>query len=247
MESAGTGNWIGKHDELADVSDNDRTSKDERRPEARFRPSFLLKALACAARHRKPLARRVDGNDAMQRNSSPSRMVIVQVAGRGRKGNTMAQKANSLAHAKWMCRCHIVSCPKHGRKAICSRCPEGLGMIPSQPCQWKGAEMMEGHLMPDHVHMPAGIPPRIGVPGFMGCLKGKSALLMSGKACEPQVQVREQEVLGRGLLRLGRRHERGHDREVHQGAGSCGHRPRQAQRQGVRGPVQQEIGRHMPV
>ena len=56
-------------------------------------------------------------------------------------------------------------------------------MIPSQPCQRKGAEMMEGHLMPDHVHMPAGIPPRIGVPGFMGCPKGKSALLMSGKAC----------------------------------------------------------------
>ena len=30
--------------------------------------------------------------------------------------------------------------------------------------------------------------------GLHGCLKGKSALLMSGKACEPQVQVREQEV-----------------------------------------------------
>ena len=53
--------------------------------------------------------------------------------------------------------------------------------------------------MPDHVHMLAGIPPRIGVPGFMGCLKGKSALLMSGKACEPQVQVREQEVLARSM------------------------------------------------
>ncbi len=87
--------------------------------------------------------------------------------------------------------------------------------------------------MPNHMHMLAGIPPKIGVSSFMGCLKGKSALLMSGKACEPQVQVREQEVLGRGLLRLDRRHERGHNREVHQGAGSCGHRPRQAQRQGV--------------
>jgi putative transposase len=125
-------------------------------------------------------------------------MVIVQVAGRGRNENTMAQKANSLAHAKWMCRCHIVSCPKHGRKAICSRCPEGLGMIPSQPCQWKGVEMMEGHLMPDHVHMLAGIPPRIGVPGFMGCLKGKSALLMSGKACNLKYKFGNREFWAEG-------------------------------------------------
>ncbi len=196
-------------------------------------PFIYLKALACAARHRKPPAVRVDGNDAMQRNSSLSRMAIVQVAGRERKENTMAQKADSLAHTKWMCRYRIVFCPKHGRKAICSQYREDLGEILRNLCHRKQVETMEGHLAPDHVHMLAGIPPRIGVPGFMGCLKGKSALLMSGKACEPQAQVREQEVLGRGLLHPGRRPGRGHDREVHQGAGSCGHRPRQAQRQGV--------------
>ncbi len=95
----------------------------------------------------------VDGNDAMQRNSSPSRMVIVQAAGRERKESTMAQKASSLAHTKWMCRCHIVSCPKHGRRAICSQCREDLGTILRQLCQWKGVETMEGHLAPDHVHM----------------------------------------------------------------------------------------------
>ena len=149
-------------------------------------------------------------------------MVIVQVAGRERKESAMAQKANGLARTKWMCMYHIVSCPKHGRKAICSQCRKDLGTIIGQPCQWKGVETMEGHLMPDHVHMLAGIPPKIGVSSFMGCLKGKSALPMSGKACEPQVQVREQEVLGRGPLRARRRHERGHDRVAHQGAGSCG-------------------------
>lgn len=39
-------------------------------------------------------------------------------------------------------------------------------------------EIMEGHPMPDHVHMSAGIPPKISVPGFMGYLKGKSSLMM---------------------------------------------------------------------
>ncbi len=41
-----------------------------------------------------------------------------------------------------------------------------------------GVEAIEGHLMPDHVHMPAGIPPKLSVSSFMGYLKGKSSLLM---------------------------------------------------------------------
>ena len=52
--------------------------------------------------------------------------------------------------------------------------------------------------MPDHVHMPAGIPPRIGVPGFMGCLKGKSALLMSGKACNLKHKLRDRKFWAEG-------------------------------------------------
>ena len=40
---------------------------------------------------------------------------------------------------------------------------------------------MEGHLMPDHVHMLVSIPPRISVSSFIGYLKGKSALMMSDK------------------------------------------------------------------
>lgn len=40
---------------------------------------------------------------------------------------------------------------------------------------------IEGHLMPDHVHMLVSIPPRISVASFMGYLKGKSALMMFDK------------------------------------------------------------------
>jgi putative transposase len=42
----------------------------------------------------------------------------------------------------------------------------------------EGVEIIEGHLMPDHVHMLAGIPPKTGVSSFMGYLKGRSSLLM---------------------------------------------------------------------
>ena len=105
-------------------------------------------------------------------------MVIVQVASPKRRVIAMAQKANSLAHTKWLCNYHIVSAPKYRRKAICNQYRKDLGEIPRQLCRWKGAGIMEGHLMPDHARMLVGIPPKISVSSFMGYLKGKSSLMM---------------------------------------------------------------------
>jgi len=48
-------------------------------------------------------------------------------------------------------------------------------------CQYKGVEIIEGHMMPDHVHLLVSIPPKISVSSFMGYLKGKSALMMFDK------------------------------------------------------------------
>ena len=45
------------------------------------------------------------------------------------------------------------------------------------PC----VEIIEGHLMPDHVHMLVSIPPKISVSSFMGYLKGKSSLMIFDK------------------------------------------------------------------
>ena len=105
-------------------------------------------------------------------------MVIVQVAGPEGKVIAVAQKANSLAHTKWLCKYHIVFAPKYRRKVIYNQYRKDLGEILRQLCQWKGVEIIEGHLMPDHVHMLVSIPPKISVSSFMGYLKGKSSLLM---------------------------------------------------------------------
>ncbi|MCC4418868.1 IS200/IS605 family transposase, partial [Limosilactobacillus reuteri] len=45
-------------------------------------------------------------------------------------------------------------------------------------CKYKGVEIIEGHMMPDHVHLLVSIPPKLSVSQFMGYLKGKSALMM---------------------------------------------------------------------
>lgn len=53
--------------------------------------------------------------------------------------------------------------------------------IIKQLCSYKGVEIIEGHLMPDHIHMLVSIPPKISVSSFMGYLKGKSVLMIFDK------------------------------------------------------------------
>ena len=93
----------------------------------------------------------------------------------------MANKANSLAHTKWMCKYHIVYTPKYRRKIIYNQHRESLVEITKQLCRYKGVEILEGHMMPDHVHLVLSIPPKLSVSSFMGYLKGKSALMMFEK------------------------------------------------------------------
>lgn len=90
----------------------------------------------------------------------------------------MANKANSLAHTKWMCKYHIIFTPKYRRKVIYKQYRKDLGEILRELCRYKHVEIIEGHLMRDHVHMLVMIAPSLSVSAFMGYLKGKSALMM---------------------------------------------------------------------
>ena len=90
----------------------------------------------------------------------------------------MAKKEHALAHTKWMCKYHIVFTPKYRRKVIYNQYKEDIREIIKQLCSYKGVEIIEGHLMPDHVHMLVSIPPNLSVSQFMGYLKGKSSLMI---------------------------------------------------------------------
>lgn len=93
----------------------------------------------------------------------------------------MANKANSLAHTKWLCKYHIVFTPKYRRKIIYAQYRESFIEIFKRLCKFKGVEIIEDHMMLDYVHLLLSIPPRIAVSDFMGYLKGKSALMMFDK------------------------------------------------------------------
>ena len=86
--------------------------------------------------------------------------------------------ANSLAHTKWVCKYHIVFTPKYRRKVIYNSIKADIREIIRNLCKWKGVEILEGHLMPDHIHMLVVIPPKYSVSQFMGYLKGKSAMMI---------------------------------------------------------------------
>ena len=93
----------------------------------------------------------------------------------------MANQTNSMAHTKWMCKYHIVFTPKYRRKVIYNQYKEDIRDIIKALCKYKGVEIIEGHLMPDHIHMLVSIPPKYSISQFMGYLKGNSALMIYDK------------------------------------------------------------------
>ena len=71
----------------------------------------------------------------------------------------------SLAHVRWECKYHVVFVPKYRKKVMFGRRRKQVGKILHQLCRQKGVEMVEGHAMPDHVHLVLSIPPKFSGDG----------------------------------------------------------------------------------
>ena len=84
----------------------------------------------------------------------------------------------SLAHTKWNCKYHIVFAPKYRRKVFYAEKRGAIRDILRQLCQWKGVDIVEGEVCPDHIHLLVSIPPKLSISSFMGSLKGKSSLMI---------------------------------------------------------------------
>src|SRR5215813_10666828 len=93
--------------------------------------------------------------------------------------NQMSDVYQSLAHSKWDCKYHVVLVPKRRRKAIFGGVRRQLGPIFHALAKQKECQMVEGHLMVDHVHMCIAIPLKHAVASMIGFLKGKSAIAIA--------------------------------------------------------------------
>ena len=81
-----------------------------------------------------------------------------------------------LSHTRWNCKYHVVFIPKRRRKVMFGQLRKHLGEIFHELAKQKGCEIVEGHLMADHVHMCLSIPPKYAVSNVVGFIKGKSAI-----------------------------------------------------------------------
>src|SRR5262249_10028546 len=71
---------------------------------------------------------------------------------------------------------HEVIIPKYRRKVLFGRLRRQIGKILRDLCRQRGIELVEGHAMPDHIHLCLSIPPKYSVAYPIGFLKGKSAV-----------------------------------------------------------------------
>jgi len=65
----------------------------------------------------------------------------------------MATIQQSLTHAAWECKYHIVWIPKYRKKKLYNELRQYLGKIFRDLALQKVCQILEGHLMSDHVHI----------------------------------------------------------------------------------------------
>ncbi len=87
----------------------------------------------------------------------------------------------SLSHVRWDCKYHVVIVPKYRQKKFYGKFRRRVGDILHELSRQKGVEILEGHLMADHVHMCLRVPPKYSIALIIGFLKGKSAVLIHRK------------------------------------------------------------------
>ena len=82
----------------------------------------------------------------------------------------------SLSHVRWDCKYHIVIIPKYRKRKLYGKLKKHVGEVIREVCRQRGTERLEGHLIPDHIHMCVSIPMKHSVAFAIGFIKGKSAV-----------------------------------------------------------------------
>jgi putative transposase len=79
----------------------------------------------------------------------------------------------SLNHSRWECKYHVVWIPKYRRKTLFGQLRQYLGQVFKELAISRESEVLERHMMLDHVHMLISIPPNTRLPRLLGLLRVK--------------------------------------------------------------------------
>jgi REP-associated tyrosine transposase len=84
-------------------------------------------------------------------------------------------ESRSNNNVVYICRYHVVFCPKYRRKVLTSPIDERLKTILIEQIERWGQELIELEVMPDHVHLLVGCDPQFGIHRLIKLLKGYSS------------------------------------------------------------------------
>jgi putative transposase len=87
--------------------------------------------------------------------------------------SAIAYKSNRNVY--YLCKYHVVWCPKYRRKVLIQGVAERLKQIISEVCQEHQAEILSIEIMPDHVHLLVECDPQFGIHRLVRLMKGRSS------------------------------------------------------------------------
>jgi putative transposase len=75
----------------------------------------------------------------------------------------------------YVCRYHVMFCPKYRRKVLTTPIDERLKTILAEQIERWGQDLIELEVMPDHVHLLVGCDPQFGIHRLVKLLKGHTS------------------------------------------------------------------------
>ena len=87
----------------------------------------------------------------------------------------MRYEAKTNNNIVYICRYHVVFCPKYCRKVLVNGIDERLKTIIMDIIEKWGQELIEMEVMSDHVHLLVGCDPQFGIHRLIKYMKGASS------------------------------------------------------------------------
>lgn len=108
------------------------------------------------------------GDGIAQPGGTPHGVGEIDLRALERKGELDVGRLPSLSHSRWNGTYPVVFVPKRRRKTRFGKIRKALAPIFHELARQKACRIIEGHLIPDHVHICIEIPPKYSVASVIG-------------------------------------------------------------------------------
>ena len=86
------------------------------------------------------------------------------------------ETCKQLSHTTYLCNYHVVFYQKYRYRILNWTVGQKVRDWVRKIAEWKGVDILEGHVSKDHVHLVLSIPPKYAVSDVIGTIKGRVAI-----------------------------------------------------------------------